>query len=1196
MKILSVKFLNLNSLKGLHEIRFDEAPFNENGLFAITGKTGAGKTTILDAITVALYGRVHRHDKNAEESMTRFTSESFSEVEFEVSGKTYKAKWSQRRSFHKADGKLQQAKMELCEMPSGNIISGHRLLEVQQKIIEICGLDYHQFLRSVMLAQGDFTQFLKAKENERSELLEKITDTGIYSEISSFIYRKTSEEEQKLQELKNRMNNVELLSEEAKNEIQNNIRGLKSDEEKLKKEKQIEEQKIEWLRKTRKLTEEKSLLENQLKELDIKKQACSMEFQKLDLHEKAVMHKPALSEINLLTNQKNDLRTSIGTIQQQLPVAEKECGESEKEFFDSDNELKSKQAEFKNLEPVLGDIIEIDKQLLALKTKRDKSLESYKSAHQVLQTTKTQIEAANTNLATCETALGKITDWKEQNSNDKNLIQDLPVFENYESKLQEISNEVKRIEKEIKDNHFKLPDPDEIFDSLPNKKDSIEKAKTTKQTEKEEVQSAINELLTTSSLEEFEAQFQNYSGTIEILKEQQRLAEEFQKIITKTEIKQTEQKATESKIKEHKNVISKLILQKEEEEKHLQNLQQLLELQIKIQKYEADREQLIEGEPCPLCGSVHHPYHENGEVIIPDAEIKRDAQKKIVSAMADKLQQENSSLQAAEITCKNLLKDIEDSETEKKEQVEKFEKNNSKIEEKLVISDLAAIRHALADLQLERESINKTISKVKGLNTNLAKIHEELNELKLLSKLDEALEKQQKEEIRFSEFLKKYGIVFEKDKVVLHKNTLTKRSALFQKCIQKEQQKLLEQAALKSSLQQLHKNEASENNYALQQHGMYLKEKQAYEEKETERIQIFGKKDPEIVKKSFSDLLESLRKIKEEKKESLQSKKDRVSELNHHLSQNQKALAKNQEAIEVNTAQLLKQIISSGFDSVQSLESVILEEEEFERINSIKANFSSRNKQLSALLEKTSHEYTQEFEKNLTTENEENLLAICNEYDQKIGQLNQHLGELKTTLRNDLIAAEKYISVAEQVEIQKKEFERWNEICSLVGSADGKKFSRFAQGLTLARLTELANRHLKKLADRYTILKPKDKDLELYIIDHYQADATRPMATLSGGESFLVSLSLALGLSDLAGRKVQIRSLFIDEGFGTLDEESLDIAITALENLQSHGKMIGIISHVEALKERIGTQIEVLKQSGGTSKIRIKSFGQVINA
>ncbi|MGY0041506.1 SbcC/MukB-like Walker B domain-containing protein [Pedobacter sp. NJ-S-72] len=171
-----------------------------------------------------------------------------------------------------------------------------------------------------------------------------------------------------------------------------------------------------------------------------------------------------------------------------------------------------------------------------------------------------------------------------------------------------------------------------------------------------------------------------------------------------------------------------------------------------------------------------------------------------------------------------------------------------------------------------------------------------------------------------------------------------------------------------------------------------------------------------------------------------------------------------------------------------------------------------------------------------------------------------------------------------KIENQQKDADRFQKLSALIGSADGKKFSRFAQGLTLARLTELANRHLLRLSDRYSILKSPEKDLDLQIIDGYQADVVRPMSTLSGGESFLVSLSLALGLSDLASRKVQINSLFIDEGFGTLDAETLDVAITALENLQANGKSIGIISHVETLKERIGTQIQLSRQPGDQVK------------
>lgn len=156
----------------------------------------------------------------------------------------------------------------------------------------------------------------------------------------------------------------------------------------------------------------------------------------------------------------------------------------------------------------------------------------------------------------------------------------------------------------------------------------------------------------------------------------------------------------------------------------------------------------------------------------------------------------------------------------------------------------------------------------------------------------------------------------------------------------------------------------------------------------------------------------------------------------------------------------------------------------------------------------------------------------------------------------------------------------------LIGSADGAKFSRFAQGLTLDYLIHLANRRLEKLHGRYVLQRKTADSLELQITDTWQADTQRDTKTLSGGETFLVSLALALALSDLVSHKTQIESLFLDEGFGTLDQETLDIALDALDNLNATGKTIGVISHIEAMKERIAVQISVRKMNGlGISKL-----------
>jgi exonuclease SbcC len=156
----------------------------------------------------------------------------------------------------------------------------------------------------------------------------------------------------------------------------------------------------------------------------------------------------------------------------------------------------------------------------------------------------------------------------------------------------------------------------------------------------------------------------------------------------------------------------------------------------------------------------------------------------------------------------------------------------------------------------------------------------------------------------------------------------------------------------------------------------------------------------------------------------------------------------------------------------------------------------------------------------------------------------------------------------------------------LIGSASGDKFRRFAQGLTLDNLVYLANKQLDRIHGRYLLKRKEEQGLALTVLDTWQGDVERDTKTLSGGESFLVSLALALALSDLVSHKTSIDSLFLDEGFGTLDAETLDIALDALDNLNASGKMIGVISHIEAMKERIPTQLRVIKKSGlGVSEL-----------
>ncbi len=320
---------------------------------------------------------------------------------------------------------------------------------------------------------------------------------------------------------------------------------------------------------------------------------------------------------------------------------------------------------------------------------------------------------------------------------------------------------------------------------------------------------------------------------------------------------------------------------------------------------------------------------------------------------------------------------------------------------------------------------------------------------------------------------------------------------------------------------------------------------------------------------------------------SLQAEKERLLTQQERMAENNKQQAACEKSLRTIKDELDQVIQKTSFAGLDMARAALLPEAqqsqlEAEQQRLIQAVSQTEKSLRSAREERQQLEPEQvspDAQKQARKELEEKQLA----YEQQLVQL----GQLEEKFQQQQEREKRHEDLVKQIEDQRKRFNRWAQLNEIIGQRDGKKFRSFAQGLTLQRLVILANQHLNRLNGRYYIAKKTGTDLELDIIDTFQAENRRSMFTLSGGETFLISLALALGLSDLAGRHAQIQSLFIDEGFGTLDEHSLDMAISTLENLRSGGKTIGIISHVKALKERIGTQIQLHKQSDGFSTIDI---------
>ena len=241
--------------------------------------------------------------------------------------------------------------------------------------------------------------------------------------------------------------------------------------------------------------------------------------------------------------------------------------------------------------------------------------------------------------------------------------------------------------------------------------------------------------------------------------------------------------------------------------------------------------------------------------------------------------------------------------------------------------------------------------------------------------------------------------------------------------------------------------------------------------------------------------------------------------------------------------------------------------------------------ELQALIKQYTHELDNLLQAALTDQTHDQLLHAIDEQDKRVSQWQEALGGIRRDLSNNELARSKQQQQAEKIDIQKIELARWAALHELIGSADGKKFRNFAQGLTFEMMINHANQQLSKMTDRYQLIRDAEQPLDLNVVDHYQAGEIRSTKNLSGGESFIVSLALALGLSRMASRNVRVDSLFLDEGFGTLDEDALDTALETLGSLQQEGKLIGVISHMPALKERISTQIRVSPGTGGRSTL-----------
>ena len=365
-----------------------------------------------------------------------------------------------------------------------------------------------------------------------------------------------------------------------------------------------------------------------------------------------------------------------------------------------------------------------------------------------------------------------------------------------------------------------------------------------------------------------------------------------------------------------------------------------------------------------------------------------------------------------------------------------------------------------------------------------------------------------------------------------------------------------------------------------------LKEAEAADENlKRQRAELIGQNDPDAMERALKKALSGAEKALETARQSSASAEARLKEALANAAALQKELSRAASALEEAQPVFLDRLREAGFGSEDDYLAAVLSEPERKKIQDEAQKLKDERSRLTALTKEKSGELSDAKALELTASTAEELKTAIGELSAKASGASEESGKISGRLSDNEDLKAKRGKALEAKAKASERHERLDRLHRLIGSSEGKKFRNFAQALTFERLVYHANRQLAKMSQRYLLDQEKSKRLSLSVIDGYQASQIRPTKNLSGGETFIISLALALGLSRLAGENVRVDSLFLDEGFGTLDEDALDQALDTLQSLKREGKTIGLISHVPALTERIAAAIEVKPVAPGRSVI-----------
>ncbi len=1215
MKILSIRLKNINSLRGEHLIDFGKSPLSETGLFAITGPTGAGKTSILDALTLALYGLVPRYNRDSPvQVMSYHTGDCYAEVEFEVEERVYRSRWSLARARNKVDGNLQDPKMELHDLTADRILE-EKKTAVVQLITEITGLDYFRFLRSVLLAQGDFAAFLKADEKSRGELLEKITGTDLYTRLSRKAFEKQKEHRQLLEKLQSQMDTSQLLTAEELEVKQTQLRELETQIGQVSGQMEQLGREWQWLENLVHLRKKSEELHAFLGEALQEKQSYREDFQRYEKHLKALPFQADYKEITLLQEQQNRLSHQLQQLQTDIVVLDTEKNRLAERAAVTRQGLTNAKKEQSERQPMIQRAEMLMKERDDLRDQFRKIREDLERVQTEMENRQSEINQLSTSRLQLAQRQEELRSYLQKHAQDECLGSDLPLWG-------QLFNQLTALNQEVALKRSKIESLRQTGENLQLEREKHQAAAEKYRLHVRWLESQIEEISLGMRLALSDLSPDALEDKLNLLQRQypirfNQLSSAKEYTIRVGQIENLQQELLENEKLTSELLAERAALQERENQvaHELNLLQRLVEAESLIQNYENVRLTLVSGEPCPLCGATHHPYREDH--FIP--QLSKTQQDR------DTVQQELDTVRDQLDYVKSQLKVLEASRSSDQHRVQNLSLEVTNLEKNFVsFSRQLGEEHSVVDPDILQQLLNAHLNEQQRLlqlqkeyrdkNNHLTQYKEgrekdraalqvvqsEIGQVKVMqANLQDEITAIERETRRMEESIAQqrhaleskfqpYGLSMPDDEPAqtwLEK--LRSRARQFRQFKEESETIRMDISRMEAALQQA--------NALIEQFSLQAARRQEERNELTEKGKtltdevnlLLNGRNPIQEKERLSHEVLSLEMRLEDCLRQLTSHQERLSLKQGQAQEQAASLMANQEALGQRTSHLLKNLQRAGFGDIGVYQSCLLDADREARYRSLKEAIEEKITRINGAIVQNDRDLKTETERQVTLASLEEVGGQLQSSRTLQHTLLEQAAELRHILGENDRLQQKYARISTELEKQQREFLRWKTLSDMIGSANGAEFPTFAQGLTLAHLVQLANRHLHQLNPRYHIRRVPGTDLDLEIIDRDQADNIRPVKTLSGGETFLVSLALALGLSDLAGSKTRIDSLFIDEGFGTLDPQTLDTVVATLENLQATGKMIGIISHIELLKERITSQIQVIRLGGGVSTIKI---------